>query len=77
MHGSPSVIAKYLANFSTADVYEILKDMDYIVKDVVGWKLTDLGRANGGRMSRSNHPTPTFDIDKIIEQMIEFYKKNH
>lgn len=77
MRGAPIIIAKYLKNYSVQDVYDILKDMGYIVKDTVGWKLTELGRANGGKMSKSNFPTPTFDVEKITDKMIEFWNKTH
>lgn len=75
MRASAREIAKYLEGYTTKDVYDILKDMGYIAKDTIGWKLTELGRANGGKMSKSNFPTPTFDVDKIINQMIEFWHK--
>ena len=55
----------------------MLKDMGYIVKDTIGYKLTELGRANSGKMSKSNYPTPTFDVDIVIERMIEFWNKHH
>ena len=77
MRCPPSIIAKYLKNYTTNDVYEILKDMGYIVKDTIGWKLTELGRANGGQMSKSNFPTPTFDPENIIDKMIEFWNKTN
>lgn len=77
MRGPPKIIAKFLEKFTTNDVYDILKDMGYITKDTIGWKLTDLGRLNGGKMSKSNFPTPTFDIDNIIDKMIEFWNKTH
>ena len=77
MRAAPKFIAKYLENYSAQDVYDILKDMGYIVRDTVGWKLTELGRANGGKMSNSNYPTPTFDVDKVIDQMMEFWNRTH
>ncbi|MBE6732575.1 MAG: hypothetical protein E7561_01075 [Ruminococcaceae bacterium] len=77
MRCPPSIIAKYLKNYTTNDVYEILKDMGYIVKDTIGWKLTELGRANGGKMSKSNFPTPIFDPENIIDKMIEFWNNTH
>lgn len=75
MRGSPRIIARELIGCTTTDVYNILKDMGYIAKDTIGWKLTELGRSNGGRMSQSNYPSPTFDIGKVIDQMMAFCNK--
>ena len=77
MRCSPSIIAKHLKNYTTSDVYEILKDMGYIVKDTIGWKLTELGRANGGKMSKSSFLTPTFDLENVVDKMIEFWNNTH
>lgn len=64
---------------STKSVYEMWEKMGFVVKDKFGdWALTELGRINGGKMSKSNNlPVPTFEFDDIVEKMIDFYKKNH
>ena len=76
MRASAREIAKQLIGYKTQDVYEILKDMGYIVKDKIGWSLTEAGRNNGGKMSKSNYPVPTFDVDYIISKMTEYYKEH-
>lgn len=73
---SARFIAQKLIDFTAADVYEIWNDMNLVCKDKFGdWVLTDLGRSIGGKMSKSDHfPVPTFDADKVIDMMIEWYK---
>lgn len=72
---SAKFIAQELIGYTTADVYEIWKDMGLVVKDKFGdWALTELGRSAGGKMSKSDHlPVPTFDADKVIDMMIGWY----
>lgn len=74
---SARFIAQELVNYTTKDVYEIWKDMGLVVKDNFGdWVITELGRNIGGRMSKGNRlSVPIFDSDKIINMMIDFYKK--
>ncbi len=74
---SARFIAQELVNYTTKDVYEIWKDMGLVVKNKFGdWVITELGRSIGGRMSKGNHlSVPIFDSDKIIDMMIDFYKK--
>lgn len=74
---SARFIANLLTNYSTKDVYNIWKDMGLVVKDKFGdWKLTDLGKNIGGKMSNGNSlSVPTFDDDMIIGKMIEFCKE--
>ena len=59
---------------STASVYKMWSDMDLIKKNKFGnWSITDLGRVNGGKMSNSKNPVPTFNFDVIELMMIDFY----
>lgn len=76
---SAKFIAQKLVNFSTSDVYEVWKDMGFVIKDKFGeWVLTELGRSNGGKISKSGYsPVPTFDVDKIIDMMIKFCEKHN
>lgn len=72
---SAKFIAEELIGYSAADVYEIWKDMGLIIKDTIGWTITQYGRSIGGAMSKNGHTSvPTFDSDKIIDMMIEWYK---
>ena len=75
--------ARYVAKkvgMTTQWVYDLWNEMGLIIKDKFGdWVLTDLGKQNSGRMSKSNHlPAPTFDFGIIEKLMIDFYnsKKN-
>lgn len=69
--------AKELIGYSTSDVYEIWRDMGLVVKGKFGtWVLTALGVENGGKMSLSNHPTPTFNIDELFPKMVAFYEQH-
>lgn len=63
---------------STTWVYDMWKDMGWVVKDKFGdWVLTDLGRKVGGKMSDSNRlSVPTFEFETIEKIMIDFYNKN-
>ena len=63
---------------STAWVYDMWKDMGFVVKDKFGdWDLTELGRKVGGRMSEGSRlSVPTFEFEKIEKMMIDFYNKN-
>lgn len=74
---SARFIAQMLCNYTTKNVYEIWEDMGLVVKDNLGdWILTDLGKAVGGRMSDGNRlSVPTFDVESIINKMIEFCEK--
>ena len=67
-----------MLGYTTADVYEIWKDMGLVIQDKFGdWALTELGRSFGGKMSKSNHlPVPAFDSDKIIDMMIDWYSSH-
>lgn len=72
--------ARYIGiklGISTEGIYEILKDIGYVFVDKFGdWALTDLGRANGGRMSKNNYrPVPTFDFDVIEGVIVEHLKR--
>ena len=61
---------------STEWVYDIWMKMGLVVKDKFGdWELTELGKLNGGRMSKSNYPVPTFEFKDIEKLMIDFYNK--
>lgn len=75
---SAKYIAKQLEGFTTTDVYKMWMDMELVVKDKLGgYSLTQKGIDIGGRVSKSNYnPVPTFDDDKIIKTMINWYKKN-
>lgn len=75
---SAKFIAQELLGYTAADVYEIWKDMGLVIKDKFGdWALTELGRSLGGKMSKSTHlPVPTFDSDKIIDMMINWYSSH-
>lgn len=79
MRMSARFVAKELIGYTTAAVYEIWKDMGLVIKDKWGdWVLTDYGRSVGGRMSKGTRlSVPTFDVDQVIDMMIEFYKKTH
>ena len=72
-------IAKELIGYTAADVYDLWYDMGLVIKDKFGdWALTELGRSIGGRMSKSDRlPVPTFDSDKVIDMMIDFYNEQH
>ena len=72
---SARYIAQELIGYTAADVYDIWKDMGLIIKDKFGdWALTELGRSIGGKMSKSDHPpVPTFEADKVIDMMIDWY----
>ena len=74
---SARFIAQELINYTTKDVYEIWKDMGLAIKDKFGdWVITELGRSIGGKMSKGTRlSVPIFDSDKIIDMMIDFYKK--
>ena len=74
---SARFIAQELINYTTKDVYDIWKDMGLVVKDTFGdWVITELGRSIGGKMSKGNRlSVHVFDSDKIIDMMIDFYKK--
>lgn len=73
---SARFIAQELIGYTTADVYKIWNDMNLVCKDKFGnWTITEFGRSIGGRMSKSDHlSVPTFDADKIIDTMTEWYK---
>lgn len=76
---SARYIAKELIGYTAADVYDLWYDMGLVIKDKFGdWALTELGRSIGGRMSKSDRlPVPTFDSDKVIDMMIDFYNEQH
>lgn len=75
---SARYIAQQLEGFTTKDVYKMWLDMGLVVKDKFGgYSLTVLGFNLGGKVSKSNYnPVPTFDDDKIIELMIDWYNKH-
>lgn len=79
MRMSARYIAKELIGYTAADVYDLWYDMGLVIKDKFGdWALTELGRSIGGRMSKSDRlPVPTFDSDKVIDMMIDFYNEQH
>lgn len=69
--------ARELIGYSTSDVYEFWRDMGLVVKGKFGtWVLTALGVENGGKMSSSNHPTPTFNIEELFPKMVAFYEQH-
>lgn len=63
---------------STELVYTLWKEMGLVVKDKFGeWVLTSAGRNIGGQMSNSSYrPVPTFKLEIIAEQMLDFCKKH-
>ena len=73
--------ARYVARdvgLSTGEVYGMWKDMGLVDNKLGDWKLTDKGRENGGKTSKSGYnPVPTFESDTIIDKMIKHYKKAH
>ena len=61
---------------TTAEIYDIWKQMGVVAKDKFGdWILTELGRNIGGKMSKSNYlSVPTFEYDPIVNMMKDFEK---
>ena len=74
---SAKFFARELVGYSTADVYDIWKDMGLVFKNTFGdWSLTELGRSVGGKLSKNPYrPTLTFDFDKVFPMMEAFYLK--
>lgn len=76
MRASARKIANFVSGCSTKDIYRYLQAMGFVAKDKFGWTLTELGKANGGKMSSSDYPTPTFIVEDIAKKIIKFKKKH-
>ena len=59
---------------STEWIYKTWENMGLIEKDGhIGYKLTELGKENGGKMSQNSAVSvPTFDYDTIVALMDEY-----
>lgn len=73
--------AKYIGqalSMTTKEVYEMWNDMGLVSKDKFGdWILTELGKEIGGEMSKNNYiSVPTFELEKIEQLMVDFYKSH-
>lgn len=72
---SARFIAKEVG-LTTKKVYEMWKGMGVVKKDKFGgWDLTELGRKMGGKLSKGNYPTPTFEFDSIVSGMVGFWNR--
>lgn len=58
-------------------IYDMWEKMGLIVKDkAADWLLTERGRELGGGLSKGKFATITFDKDKLLPLMDDFYEKH-